>query len=144
MKNALKAWPLVLGLSLYVLVAYMFPVPTEDPNVHLKHEYNFVNLMIFDGNLPNNTIIEYIIPRPECKHWHCEWDFWIGQSAKIDDHFVIQINPLMNPTDQQEEVTIVHESCHVLTWGKEAGDHGQTWHDCMRNAAKQEEFIDLL
>lgn len=40
--------------------------------------------------------------------------------------------------------TMLHEQCHIKTWGKEGNGHGKVWRSCMLQLDSQGAFRELL
>lgn len=72
-----------------------------------------------------------------------------GETLHIGRHqYAMLISPKYNDTLEEEEESVLHESCHIWVWEhhpdldpKEA--HGEIWQSCMLNLAEQGAFQDV-
>jgi len=60
-----------------------------------------------------------------------------------DGRFITEFNPKYNQADTHLKMNMLHEQCHIATWGQEFDDHGPKFQACMLRLANQGAFNSL-
>jgi hypothetical protein len=109
--------------------------------------YQSYNELYFDGKLPQAIVVGEE-PDGERDAGHV----WVALTQHtIGSHYYkIQISPRYNPFAQDEELSVIHESCHVYVWeqteaaGEDYDDgHGPKWQACMEMVAARHGFAQI-
>lgn len=79
----------------------------------LKRWFNSYNDRFFAGQLPADTVVYYDVVVGA-----------YGDCDRIDDQFVIRIQPGLCGWQTLAKLTLIHEMAHVATWGKSKNPHG--------------------
>ena len=127
-------------LALVLIFGFLVPsplIPAAFPpvaSVYLTHLYEADNDSFFDGKLPKNLIV-YIGPAGD--------NMAVSHNVADSARAWIEVNPKYNNTPRTEELTILHESCHIYVAGRESKEHGEMWESCMHRLADQNAFNDI-
>ena len=109
----------------------------------LQQDYLEYDKLYFDNKMPRNTVVVSLGPA------YAYGKDNMGITERVDGVFFIQINPVFHPTQKQMDITLLHEMCHVVTWGSSDGPktqrkrHGPEWQACMLDLAEDGAFDDL-
>jgi len=120
-----------LLISLLALAVVILGVRYHLMRERLRHAdlhawYQQENLTAFGGSLRDTTV---------------EWgdlreDDAEGETYQLaDDSFVIVLDRKQNMSESEARDTLIHEACHVATWGEEPV-HGPRWTACMVGKAE--------
>ncbi len=85
----------------------------------LQATYRTYNLTEFGGKLPTDTIIDFDEKDP---------DNMASTSQEADGQFHISFNHKFVAGVRVMNLTMLHEQCHIATWGNK---HGREWRACM-------------
>src|SRR6202044_1175423 len=112
-----------------ILNAISFFQPAPVRSVRLTHLYETYNDSYFDGKLPNNVIV--YVDGAEGN---------VGLTDRCNGTALcIHLNGYYNNSAPTEELTLLHESCHVYVltaYGEQFDSHGPLWQSCMHNLAR--------
>ena len=107
-------WDILPGVSLR-----SEPSKTGDVNrEYLEKVYTEYNAEYFGNKLPKDVVIDYNLHDPE----------FVALTRKPFGPFHISFNPAYAGADRTADLTMLHEMCHIKTWGD---DHGSKWRACM-------------
>lgn len=120
----------VLFLAAIYLYADEYPLASEKD---LKDQYRFYNMMYFDDELPHDIAIKY---------GECGKPGDIACTDFLNGAFKITLVKRMNPANILAYESLLHESCHIRTWGEKS--HGKLWWGCMRRLFNQGALQGLL
>lgn len=114
--------------------------PLKPDTVYLSFLYNAYNDVYFNGNLPRNIVVDWdpmLIPQHNMGLTECPDDKVASDGCKIT------LSPDQQRWSRVWMMTLLHEECHVATWGKEKDAHGKQFHQCMRRLANEGAFDEL-
>ena len=128
---------IVLGGSFHAIAAANAPKSNVNAQF-LDGVYKSYNDTYFGGKLPKDTAVLYS-PDPDdptnIGATQCSLDI---QTEK-PTHCTIYIAPYANVAQPVAIETLIHESCHIATWGAAMhdgeGSHGKEWKACMMGVA---------
>jgi hypothetical protein len=109
--------------------------------------YQSDNELYFDNKLPKADVVGEEPPgdRSAGKVWLASTEHTPGSH-----YYKMYISPRYNPYWQDEEGSILHESCHIYVWeqvearGGEYDDgHNEEWQDCMKSLALKNAFKSI-
>lgn len=113
-----------------ILTAISFLTPAPKVSVRLTHLYEAYNDSYFDGRLPKNLIV--YVDSAEGN---------VGLTDRCNgNELCIHLNGYYNNSAPTEELTILHESCHVYVltaYGEQFDSHGALWQSCMHKLARE-------
>ena len=92
----------------------------------LHRVYADVNRQGFAGALPDVRTDWAVLKSPEAS----------GETFFDGKGFVILLDPDNNPTPEEARLTMMHEACHVATYGKDSDPHGPTFQACRARLQK--------
>lgn len=92
------------------------------PCLALNMWYDEFNDEYFENDLPKNVVIDYGITGNE--------DEIAATSQLPDGRFHIAFNEDYARAPRVAHVFLIHEMCHIKTWG-EIAEHGSRWRTCM-------------
>ena len=101
--------------------------------LNLKAWYDGYNEQYFLNQLPANAIVEYGDIGND-----------LGITFKDGGKFHIIISKYFNRAPNTAHETLLHEICHVHTWGKEFDAHGPKFQACIDNLYQAGAFNGLL
>src|SRR5208282_4982804 len=81
---------------------------------HLHALYQETNREFFDGKLQ-----DVVLKVEDLSDENAE-----GVTYRMNDRFVVVLDPKWNTSEHEALDTMRHESCHVATWGEEPDPHG--------------------
>jgi hypothetical protein len=121
-------------LWIWVIDAYSKNKPTGDPLEcpALKVWYLAYNDEYFDGMLPKNAVVDYGDARGA-----------MAMTVKREGVFYVTLEERYNLAASVAHETLLHESCHIVTWS-EFDEHGKRWYDCMHRIYAKGAFEGLL
>ena len=91
--------------------------------VNLQAAFKSYNQEYFGGRLLANTEVVWSHELDDAGDY--------GDSVKKSDgHFLIRVSPYWNPGNEEARLTLLHEMCHVDTWGANELEHGPSWRTC--------------
>jgi len=101
----------------------------------LKHQYDEYNTGYFHGRLPKNTVIGWG-PDPGS----------YAYTTNDGGVFIINFSTSYNIGSRYEELTLLHEMCHVQEWNEAVKKnlHGPKWKVCMYKLKLAGAFDELL
>ena len=101
----------------------------------LKHQYDEYNTGYFHGRLPKNIVINR---RTDPSSY--------AYTTKDDGVFIITFSKSYNTGSRYEELTLLHEMCHVQEWdeAEKTNLHGPKWRVCMYKLKLAGAFDELL
>jgi hypothetical protein len=135
MKTWQKIVLIILLAAVYsALVERLLPKDRDD---YLQTIYDQYNGWWFGDELPKDVILRYG-PAVDVQ----------GRSnmAITRMHygrFITEFNPKYNQADTHLKMNMLHEQCHIATWGQEFDDHGPKFQACMLRLANQGAFNSL-
>ena len=100
----------------------------------LQDIYKYYNRTYWDGKLPANTTIVWTYPGN---------DRFGETQQEADGRFVIRLDPIKNREGNVAKTTILHEMCHIKTYG-ERPDHGARWLAELHRIMLEGAFDDLV
>ena len=132
----------LVGVMLgYFLFTTKRAVPTDavtpQPSVDfLRKLYVADNAAYFENSLPTNTKLDFDL---RDKRRMAE------TGAKVFGEFHISLNPEYTLAERTQELILLHEMCHIKTWGETIEDHhGPRWRACMVKIDMMDGFRDIL
>jgi len=87
----------------------------------LQDIFNTYNRQYWDGKLPKTTVI-----------WTALKDRYGDTNIENNGSFVIRLDVLKNKEQNVAKTTLLHEMCHVKTWGEQCHVEGAKNGDCTR------------
>jgi hypothetical protein len=140
-------WTLTIFCGLAIGLAVSLPAVQISPKVEmlspctstapmekqLRRTYDLYNGLYFGGKLSDQILIYYGLAEGNT-----------GQTRKSGSTFLIEINPRDNLTERQVDMTMLHEMCHVASWGKDLREHGPSFMYQVRRIMLEGAFDDLL
>lgn len=135
-------WRILLTIILAVLWSLIWDLPhfhSERAKAavvsreYLERSYALYNAEYFGSKLPADAVIDQDQTDP---------DFMAATTKPFDGKFHIGFNSFYVSSERTGDLTLLHEMCHVKTWGDQ---HGSKWRACMINldlhGAFREELI---
>lgn len=101
--------------------------------VYLVSAYDLFNEQYFNKRLPSSRMVDV---RFGLAHGN------LGETSICPGGYYIEVNRRLNPADKQVYMTLLHEECHIATWGEIAKD-GPKWQSCMHKLADEGAFDTL-
>lgn len=150
---------IILVILLAVLSSWLFgcnrehsvPAPALVPKfgrvdtAYMRVLYTTYNDAYFQNRLPKNTVVDMLEPNPD----------YMASTTCDNDACEIHFNQDYVVAARTAKLTMLHEMCHVKTWGKdettfgevtEQIQHGRRWRSCMleldAEGANREILID--
>jgi hypothetical protein len=145
----------LLTIALAVLCSWLFgcgqehlvPVrATANANgvvdaAYMQSLYEVYNVGYFGKKLPQVLVIDMLETNPK----------WMASTMKMSDgSFIIHFNETSVVAARTGQLTMLHEMCHVKTWGEDVTldgepiDHGRYWRSCMIQLDMQGAFRQVL
>lgn len=121
-------WQILLTIILTILWALIWDLPNfrgEEAKAnpvsrdYLEKSYALYNAEYFGNKLPKDTVIDQDQTDP---------NFMAITTKPFDGKFHIGFNSSYVSAERTGDLTLLHEMCHVKTWGD---DHGGKWRACM-------------
>ncbi len=104
-------------------------------DVNLQAQFANLNAEYFSGALPADTIVD----------WSLHDANYMGTTSVDPDlHFHIKLNPEFVRGERTVRLTLLHESCHIITHGQDVDSHGPAWQHCMLDLEIKHAFRDQL
>jgi len=107
-----------------------YPKPFTDAEMQVL--YTAYNIGYFNGKLPPVTFAWHTKDPDAIMQTHC-----VSQRTSC----VIFIEPVLSPTQVYTQMSLLHEMCHIETWGEgmlsdgtfpnQEAAHGKRWRACM-------------
>lgn len=114
-------------MKLAIIAMLLFFSATAEPLPStLQTYYGQVNETYFWDSLPKDTSVKLEKNLPVMGDTWCE-----APHANCS----IRVDETSNPILREQEITLLHEMCHVATWGQEPDPHGLKWMECMHRLA---------
>jgi hypothetical protein len=148
----MKHTGLVLFLVTVVSLSALRALPKKTPHtyelpINPAALYQSDNELYFDNKLPKAIVVgEEPDGEPAADYVRVA----LTQHDVGTHWYKIQISPRYNPFAQDEELSVIHESCHVFVWEqKEAqgeiydDEHGPEWQACMEMVAAKHGFAQI-
>jgi hypothetical protein len=104
------------------------PVTTTD----LQTTYQTYNLTEFDGKLPPDVLLDFD---------EKDADNMASTSQELDGRFHLSFNRKYVVGARVMNLTVLHEMCHVATWGDK---HGLKWQGCMFRLDARGSFREII
>ena len=138
MKTRTKIAIAIILALLYFAIQNCFPQSRDEASdvtlAELQAAYSTYNITEFNGGLPGDAIIDF------SEH---EKDNMATTTLMTDGRFHLSFNRKYVTGIRTMNLIMLHEQCHVKTWGDR---HGQNWQACMlkldANGAFREIIID--
>ena len=110
------------------------PLPLPFTPGQLQDVWKYYNRAYWDGKLPANTVVV----------WAALGDDRFGETEQEPNgRFVIRLDPVKNHERNVAKTTILHENCHIVTYG-EKPDHGPRWLAELHRIMLEGAFDDLV
>lgn len=138
MKTRWKILITVLLAALYFCLTQRVRPAVQGPALspeQLSQWYAGYNDEYFSGRLPSDTVIDY---SEHDNEYMGSTDYWAD-----DKKFHISLNLKYTVAGRIALETLLHESCHIETWG-ERQEHGPLWRSCMLRLDAQGAFRKLF
>lgn len=136
---------IILSLAFTIGIAFVFStLATPKPKLPLdpKPLFNLYNEIYFNGQLPKDRIeIETgeIISSDGSEIMAVTY-----VTNPLPHHYKIVISPRYNVADVTEELSLLHELCHVQIWDMNfpdyTGGHNYLFQSCMKNLVDENAF----
>lgn len=125
MKLRYKILITIIAALLYWYGVQQYGAPsiaTAYSEVELPAVYADLNEEYFNGQLPKNAVVDYA----------GHDDRYVATTQQIEGgRFHIALNRNYTGSMETTRLTILHEDCHIRTWGQEPDQHGRRWRACM-------------
>lgn len=96
--------------------------------------FDTYNRVYWDGKLPKTVIVWTGLPKQR-----------FGETEKqTDGSFLIRLDAVKNKEQNVAKTTLLHEMCHVKTYGQDKTDHGDHWHAELHRIMLEGAFDDLV
>jgi len=116
------------------------PAPTCDTPAlpyttgEMQDIFDTYNREYWDGKLPKTVIVWTGLPKQR-----------YGETEKqTDGSFIIRLDVIKNKEQNVAKTTLLHEMCHVKTYGKDKTDHGDRWHAELHRIMLEGAFDDIV
>lgn len=137
----LKAYIIVMMLAA-ILVPGFYPRRQRHKDVCIN--YTEVQLQAINTYY-NETVFYGALPKSMRITWeNLEAFNEVGDVQKDSDGvWHIRLDRKYNPVGRQTILTMIHEDCHLVTWGQEFDDHGPKFEACMLRVAESGALHDV-
>jgi len=102
---------------------------------YLRQSYATYNEEFFRNRLPKDTHIDMSPETDDMATTSCNLE---GTGC------VLHFNPRYVLASRVADFTMLHEMCHIKTWGPESVKHGRVWRACMMQLDLQGAFRDII
>ena len=138
MKTGWKSLTLasLVALCSYLVQSRGVPSPTAALSVaQLQTTYDAFNEEYFANSLPKNTVVDYD---------EYDDDFMATTQVISGKRFHIALNENYTGGARNARLVLLHEQCHIKTWGQDRDQHGKLWRSCMLQLDMQGAFREQL
>lgn len=128
----------LMGLCTWTIRSQGALRPTAALSVsQLQATYDSFNEEYFNNSLPKNAVVDY---------GEYDDDFMATTQVISGNRFHIALNESYTGGARNARLTLLHEQCHIKTWGQDRDQHGKLWRSCMLQldmaGAFREQLID--
>lgn len=140
MKTRTKIAITVLAATLYFALAQIVRPNTDEG--YVRDWYAIYNVQYFDDKLPKDTVVTYADIKPTISDPRTDLMGITWQDFNQKMH--IQLNPRYVSGERFAKITLLHEMCHIKTWGQSNKEHSFQWRACMLGLDTQGAFRKLI
>jgi SprT-like family len=115
------------------------PAPTCEAPVlpyttgEMQATFDTYNREYWDGKLPKTVVV-----------WTGLTKRYGETEKQADGSFLIRLDAVKNKEQNVAKTTLLHEMCHVKTYGQDKVDHGDRWHAELHRIMLEGAFDDLV
>lgn len=136
MKTRTKIAIAIILALLYFTIQNGFPRSREEAQgvtlAELQAAYSTYNITEFNGDLPGDTIVDF--------NEH-DKDNMASTTLLLDGKFHLSFNRTYINGVRVMNMVMLHEMCHVKTYGNE---HGLIWQSCMLDLDRSGAFREII